>query len=143
MRIAMYASDKCLARLSAFYRRIDIKTVGGVAGLAVLALFWDSLLPALGHGLHLLVEVVELALEHLLEKLFGLTPRQAQTVLAWSALGLFLYGAAWALRKAYAAALAAFLVCKERVAAFMAGDAAWFKLALAAGAVGATLYLFS
>lgn len=143
MRVPVRAFAGFRAGLSAFCCRIDKKTFGGLAGLAVLLVFWDSLLPLLGEGLHLLVEVVEVALEHLLEKLFHLTPRQAQTILAWSALGLCLYGIAWLSRKVYALALAAFLALKACWAAFMADEAAWLKLAVALGALGAALYVFS
>lgn len=143
MRVAMYARVKFAEGISTVCRRVGKRNAVGAVCAAVLVLFWDSLLPLLGHGLHVLVEVVELALEHALEKLFGLSPRQAQTVLAWSALGLVLYGAAWALLKAHAAALRTFAALKERWAAFIADEAAWFKLAVAAGALGVAVYLFT
>lgn len=61
------------------------------AAIALLALFWDSLLPNMGHLLHLLIEVVELPLEHLLEWAFHVSPRQAQGILAWTAAAGVLY----------------------------------------------------
>lgn len=63
-----------------------------LAALVLLALFWDSLLPILGHLAHLLIEVVELPLEHLLEWAFHVSPRQAQGILAWTAAAGVLYG---------------------------------------------------
>lgn len=63
-----------------------------LAALVLLALFWDSLLPILGHLAHLLIEVVELPLEHLLEWAFHVSPRQAQGILAWTAAAGLLYG---------------------------------------------------
>ncbi len=62
-----------------------------LAAIALLALFWDSLLPNMGHLLHLLIEVVELPLEHLLEWAFHVSPRQAQGILAWTAAAGVLY----------------------------------------------------
>lgn len=56
------------------------------ATTVLLLLFGDAVLPTLGHGLHFVIEIIELPLEHLLEWAFHLSPRQAQAVLAWSAL---------------------------------------------------------
>jgi hypothetical protein len=71
-----------------------------VAVLAVsLVLFGDTLLPWLGHGLHVVIEVVELGLEHFLEHAFGLSPRGAQIVIAWTGLALVICLSVWAIRK--------------------------------------------
>jgi hypothetical protein len=66
-----------------------------LSGLAIvlptLILVGDAVLPTLGHVLHLLIEVIEVPLEHVLEHVFHLTPRQAQGVLAWTALAGVIY----------------------------------------------------
>lgn len=67
------------------------KSVALLATVAVFVLFWDSLLPTIGHVLHLLIEVVELPLEHLLEWAFHVSPRQAQGILAWTAAAGLIY----------------------------------------------------
>lgn len=72
-----------------------------LGALLLLALFWDSLLPIMGHLLHLLIEVVELPLEHLLEWAFHVSPRQAQGILAWTAAAGLLYGGAKLVRMVY------------------------------------------
>lgn len=72
-----------------------------LAASLMLALFWDSLLPIMGHLLHLLIEVVELPLEHLLEWAFHVSPRQAQGILAWTAAAGLLYGGARLVRMVY------------------------------------------
>lgn len=69
-----------------------------VAG--ILAGFGDLVLPWLGHLAFLLLETVEVSLERLLEHVFSLTPRGAQVVIAWSALGLLIAGLVWAVRRA-------------------------------------------
>jgi hypothetical protein len=73
-------------------RRPTGKVIAICAVLVIFAMFWDVLLPLLGEGLHVLVEFVEVMLERLLEFLFNWTPRQAQTLLAWSAVFLVGYG---------------------------------------------------
>lgn len=72
-----------------------------MAASLMLALFWDSLLPIMGQLLHLLIEVVELPLEHLLEWAFHVSPRQAQGILAWTAAAGLLYGGARLVRMVY------------------------------------------
>jgi hypothetical protein len=61
-----------------------------LSGLSIalppLILVGDAVLPTIGHVVHLLIEIIEVPLEHLLEHVFHLTPRQAQGVLAWTAL---------------------------------------------------------
>lgn len=109
-----------------------------------IALFGNVLWPLLAHGLHVLVEIVELALEHVLEEAFDLTPRQAQSVLAYSALALAIYIAIKCLRRAYAAALqacqrarAAWQQCQQMLPPY------YYPIATTLGALGVTLWLFS
>ena len=52
-------------------------------GLFMLFQFWDSLLDVMLHALHLLIEYLELALEHLLEILFHLEGHDGQMATAW------------------------------------------------------------
>ena len=52
-------------------------------GLFMLFQFWDSLLDVTLHALHILIEYLELALEHLLEILFHLEGHDGQMATAW------------------------------------------------------------
>ena len=72
-----------------------------LAAALLFALFWDSLLPIVGHLAHLLIEVVELPLEHLLEWAFHVSPRQAQGILAWTAAAGLMYGCGKLVRFVY------------------------------------------
>lgn len=49
----------------------------------VLWFFWDTLLGVTLHGLHIVVEILELGLEHLLESLFHVEGHTAQMLTAW------------------------------------------------------------
>jgi hypothetical protein len=49
----------------------------------VLWFFWDTLLGVTLHGLHIVVEILELGLEHLLESLFHVEGHTAQMYTAW------------------------------------------------------------
>jgi hypothetical protein len=133
------------AHLSALWRRIDRKKAAIVLAFPVLILWGDTLLPALGHGLHVLIEIIELTLEHFLEWAFHLSPRQAQVVIAWSGLLLAIYLTVILLRKAYRAARRAFFAALARWRQLVdSADAGfWFRTAVVAGAsLGAALYLF-
>ena len=52
-------------------------------GLFMLFQFWDSLLGVALHALHILIEYLELTLEHLLEILFHLEGHDGQMATAW------------------------------------------------------------
>jgi hypothetical protein len=52
-------------------------------GLFMLFQFWDSLLGLALHALHILIEYLELTLEHLLEILFHLEGHDGQMATAW------------------------------------------------------------
>jgi len=117
--------------------------------LASLALFGDTLLPWLGHFALLLLEVVEISLEHLLEHVFGLSPRGAQTVLAWSALFLAIYLAIWLVRKTVRfvrSALAALTVQWRNLHEYLESTwlaRPWLIGAVLVAAMGTGLLLFS
>jgi len=63
----------------------------------LLLLLWDSLLDLLMHGLHILIEFLEMGLEELLEVVFHLEGHEAQMYTAWTGLvafiglGVFIY----------------------------------------------------
>lgn len=131
--------------LSAVWCRIDKKTAGFVAALFTLILFGDTLLPLLGHVLHMLIEVIESALEHFLESVFGVTPRQAEIIVFYSGLPVAIY-LSWCLsRKAYLATLCVCATAQENWCAKTdsAKVAAWLRTMITVGALGATLYLFT
>jgi hypothetical protein len=84
--------------------RFGLKTVVLVTTALILALFGDTLIPAIFHLLHLMWELTESIIEHFLEAVFHLTPRQAEFIVAWMgiltmlAVGIrLLYQAYWLL----------------------------------------------
>ena len=131
--------------LSAVWCRIDRKTAVLVTALFILFLFGDTLLPLLGHVLHVLIEVIESVLEHFLESAFHVSPRQAQIILFYSGLALAIYLSWYLLRKAYFTALSVYATAQERRRAIAnsAKAATWFRIMAMAGALGMTLYLFN
>lgn len=148
MRTPKMARIPLPASLDAPARRAAYRFLGTAAALAVLVLFWDSLLPLLVEGLHVLLEFVEVMLERLLEKLFHWTPRQAQTFLAWTGLALLVYWTVKLVRKACAEARRAFAALQShgRACADSAraawGGLAWFHFAGLAAAAVLAFYLF-
>lgn len=122
--------------------RVDAKLASMAVAFTVLILFSDSLLPLLGHGLYLLLEVLEQGAEDLLEFVFGLSTRQAQVTLVWVGLpilGFFLWQR---LRKPFAAAKARWQAFSD----WLHGDWSqqdWLRIWLVLGLLFAALYLFS
>lgn len=123
-------------------QRIDGKTAGLAAATLALILFGDSLLPVFGHGLYLLLEVMEQGSEDLLEYAFGLSTRQAQIVLVWGGLPILLFLLWRWLRKPYAA-------LKARWTAFLAwvnsdwSRDEWLRITSFIGVLGLILFLIS
>jgi hypothetical protein len=114
------------------------KTICLIVALLILFLFGDTLLPLIGHFLHVLLEIVESVLEHFLEAAFGLSSRQAQLVLFYSAVLIIAYLSWYLARKAY------FTIphlAKTHWRSIKAHP--WFKPLLMFGALGATIYIFS
>jgi len=114
-----------------------------------IALFGNVLLMGLGHSLQLLIEVIEVALEHFLESAFDLSHRQAQFVLAYSALVLGIGILGYAIRLAYLATIrtvmrvrALVLKMTEQVKSAW-NDRTWKKIGLTLGAIGTTFFLLS
>lgn len=133
------------AYASALRQRVGDKTVGVVVALTTLILFGDTLLPLLGHVLHVLIEVIDSTLEHFLESVFHVSKRQSQIILFYSELAIILY-LSWHLsRKAYFTALHAYSTAQTRwrAIASSAKAAAWFRTMVMVGALGTTLYLFT
>lgn len=63
--------------------RFGLKKVAWVSGSIVLILFGDTLVPAIFHVFHVAWQIVESVIEHFLESMFDLTPRQAEFIVAW------------------------------------------------------------
>jgi hypothetical protein len=141
----IFLRTRFAAYLSSVWLRIDKKTAGLVAALFILLLFGDTLLPLLGHFLHVLIEVIEAVLEHFLESVFDLSTRQAQIVLFYGGLAIAIYFVSCFSRKAYFTALRAYAVARARWHRIVESPktVAWFQTMIIAGALGATLYLFT
>ncbi len=117
------------------------KTVSLAAISCILLLFGDTLLPLLGHSLHVLLEVVEALLEHFLESTFGLTSRQAQIILFYSAVVIIACLSWYLARKAYFYVREMYAVVQVQWRVIKASP--WFKALLMFGALGTTFYIFS
>jgi hypothetical protein len=149
MGMSEWINKRGMAPIRIAWRWVNYKMLA--LGLLAVAFFTfgDVLLSAIGQGMHILVEVIEINLEHFLEKTFDLTPRQAQFVLAYSALALVIYLCVYLTRKAYAAAQRA-----GRAAAALSQRALisvksvqssvnWRIIVGVLGAVGLAIYLFT
>lgn len=137
MRIAAIR-DKFYPTITGVLQRwLGYKTLAFLLASVILINFGDLLLPLLGQGLHLLIEVVEAALEHLLEHAFGLKPRQAQFVLAYSALILSAVLIIKLAYKAYQAYLRAYEAAQKAWQ-----QTPWFSVAISLGIVTTVLFLF-
>lgn len=79
------------------------RSMAFLAFVLALGMFGGTLLPIVGHGIILFLEVLELLSDRLLEAVFGLEPRTAQIVTAWGALIVFLLGSAYCVKCAAAA----------------------------------------
>ena len=149
MNIRQWIEQGCTALTCALRGCINYKTIGLSLLALDFALLGNGLLMGLGHSLHLLVQVVEIALEHFLENAFDLTPRQAQFGLAYSALFLGLGVVAYFTRRASLAVRRAWLAAKsvvvQRAAVTRAGwqNAEWHGIIIVFAAIGATLFLFT
>jgi len=141
--------NRSVAFVCALRRWINVKAAGLILLALAYAVFGDALLLAIVHSLHLLFEVVELAVEHFLENVFGLTPSQAQFVLAYTGLGLGIYLLIKLVRWAYLAVMRACLAAKalpkrvEESARNFRDKIGWPKTAIAFGAICASIYLLS
>jgi len=119
--------------------RLDKKAVVAAAALAVLILFGDALLPLLGHGLYLLVEVIEQGSEDLLEWAFGLSTRQSQVLIVWGGLPLACVWGWRLLRKPLAAVKARWIA----LLTWATGDWSaedWFRIMALIAVLSAALY---
>jgi hypothetical protein len=58
-------------------------------GLLILAFWGDAILGLLEHLVEIILETLELLVDHFLESVLKLAPREAQMVTAWLGFGLF------------------------------------------------------
>lgn len=136
----------CANAYAAAKRRYGGRRLAWAAGALILLGFGDTLLPMIGHALHVAIEVVEWLLEHWLESAFDLSPRQAEITVFW--LGMLAIGVgSWrAGRAAYRVGLVWWREWAARWRAYSAGRAYWPALARSAlvfGALGSTLLMFT
>ncbi|MCX7097990.1 MAG: hypothetical protein NTV43_08835 [Methylococcales bacterium] len=75
--------DSLLANLAPLWQRLDRTTASWMLASGIALLFADSLLPLIGHGLHMLNEVLESIAVHFLEHVFHLHKRQADLIVFW------------------------------------------------------------
>lgn len=78
---------------------LNKKTTAIVIAVAIFYTFGDTLLPHVGHFIHLVLEVIESTSEHLLQHVFGLTHHSAEMVTAYTGLFVAIYLANKLLRK--------------------------------------------
>lgn len=127
-------------------RRYGGRRLAWAAGALILLGFGDTLLPMIGHGLHVTIEIGEWLLEHWLEAAFDLSPRQAEVTVFWLGVLAIGYGSWRVGRAAYLAGLAWRRELAARWRAYSAGRAYWPALARSAlvfGALGSMLLMFT
>ncbi len=145
----MIVVDKMLSRLGVYILQIDKRAAALAAGGLTFWLFGDSLLPVIAHGLHLGIEVIELAFEHFLEWAFGLSPRAAQTITFWTGFVGIVYGSFRLLRRTYVELRRAWDATLSRLRRWVKEEpSAWIghpyaRLTLTVGAISATVYLLA
>lgn len=141
------ASNWVIDSLNGVFCRTAPKTVRILVALMTLMLFGDTLLPMFGHVLHVLIEMIELVVEHFLESAFGLSPRQAEIAVGWIGMALISYLSLQLLRKAYDAVWYAYFKVKVRWSIFIVsakaawGNVVWIWGAMIIGALGSTFFL--
>jgi hypothetical protein len=126
-------------------RRLDRRAAYLGLALFMLFIFGDTLMPALGHALHLVIEAIEAVLEHFLESAFGLSERQAQITLFYSAMAASTYLVWYLLRQAYFSALCAYYKAQMRYRMIMTTTnvRVWFRMMVTMSALITTFYLFT
>jgi hypothetical protein len=122
--------------------RISRKAIGLIAASAILLVFGDTLVPMLGHGLYLLIEVLEQALEDILEAAFGLSKRQSQIVLFWTGLPSMAYLFLYLVRKLCFAARTRWDAIMDSARAVWINDA-WIQVIVMLGGLGTVFYLIT
>lgn len=80
-----------LAKLSQLWQRLDRHSAAWMLATGIALLFADTLLPFIGHGLHVLNEVLESIAVHFLEHVFHLHKRQADLIVFWCSFSLAVY----------------------------------------------------
>lgn len=75
--------DSLLANLAPLWQRLDRNTAVWMLVTLVALMFADTLLPFIGHGLHVFNEVLESIAVHFLEHVFHLHKRQADLIVFW------------------------------------------------------------
>lgn len=128
--------------LSWLSHRISRKAIGLIAASAILFVFGDTLVPMLGHGLYLLIEVLEQALEDILEAAFGLSKRQSQIVLFWTGLPSMAYLFLYLVRKLCFAARTRWDAIMDSARAVWINDA-WIQVVVMLGGLGTVFYLIT
>jgi hypothetical protein len=128
--------------LSWLSHRISRKAIGLIAVSAILLVFGDTSVSMLGHGLYLLIEVLEQALEDILEAAFGLSKRQSQIVLFWTGLPSMAYLFLYLVRKLCFAARTRWDAIMDSARAVWINDA-WIQVIVMLGGLGTVFYLIT
>jgi hypothetical protein len=133
------------ACFSTVRQRVNNKTLSVVVTLILLLLFGDILLPLLGHVLHVLIEIIDSALEHFLESAFHLSKRQSQIILFYSELVIGITVFRYLLRKAYVAVLQEYAIVRANWFSkpIPVRFAAFIRAIFMLGALSATLLMFT
>jgi hypothetical protein len=80
---------------------IDKKTKYIVLSVLIFFFFGDTLIPLIGHLLHIKLEFIESLFEHFLESVFHVTPKQAELIVFYTALILGIVILRYLSRKCY------------------------------------------
>lgn len=120
------------------------KAVKLTLGLSIMILFGDQILSLVGHFLHVVLEVIELALEHFLESTFDLGRKQAQIVVFWTGFSILSCLAWFGLKRLYATSCAYCLNLRQEAKQWQRSHRkpAWAFI-LALSGLGMTFFLFT
>lgn len=113
--------------------------------LAVLIVFGDTLIPAIGHVLHVVLEIINSIIEHFLEHTFHMSPRQSEMTVFWGGMTINFVLLSYLLRKAYLKTIALYedAQIKWRMMQENPKTAFYIKVAAMMGMLGLTFFLLT
>jgi len=113
--------------------------------LAVLIIFGDTLIPAIGHVLYVALEIINSIIEHFLEHTFHMSPRQSEMTVFWGGMSVNFVVVFFVLRKAYIKTILLYEQAHIRWRAMQENPktAIYIKIATLMGMLGLTFFLLS
>jgi len=113
--------------------------------LAVLIVFGDTLIPAIGHFLHVALEIINSIIEHFLEHTFHMSPRQSEMTVFWGGMTFNFVILSYVIRKAYLKTILLYEEAKIKWRTMQENPktAFYIKFAAMMGMLGLTFFLLT